>query len=106
MFFLFISKIDMSNIIDQAQRIVSANGFQDGLSASVSLVGSAKELVCFDSSHHPCEGKIGRHGTPHPRIRYHHIRVDGLFLALRIHARYRSLGTRQVSQSWRSHIPR
>jgi SAM-dependent methyltransferase len=90
------NQIDMSNIIDQAQKIIEANGFKDSASASA-VIFSRSPFIYSMSRNHPCQGKTRRSRTPHARVRHHHLRMDGILPALRVHARHRASCTRQVS---------
>lgn len=100
--------VDMSNIIDQAQKIVAANGFAD--SESGSLEGSRFAAAPADreiphGSHHADQGQDGRGGPPRRQGRHHHLRVDGLLPPVRVDARLGPVRARPLPRPERAHVP-
>ena len=59
----------------------------------IRMLGDRNRTLTFTHySHHPRQREARRSGTPDQTVRYYHLGMDGVFLAVRIDAGYRPLG--------------
>jgi hypothetical protein len=92
----------MSNIIDQAVKIIEANGFKDSM---LSLPLRRWVFTFSRDSDHPCQGQTGGHRVAHSAIRHYYFRMDGLLSPIRVNAGHCARGSRPVPQTWGAHFP-